>query len=130
MTKLTLEDISLSLAISGLARSSDGEDHLIAGELRARRSAQANITTLEQAELKIRPAGIVQDEKVEGKQLLQICGLSIKDPTDSLHKQINRHGFIAGKDFSESFRKSIGGRPGKVYHFTINAANHHMIPVR
>ncbi|WP_257296136.1 hypothetical protein [Endozoicomonas sp. YOMI1] len=71
MSKLTLEDISLSPAISGLARSSDGEEHLIAEELRARRSAQANITTLEQAELKIRRAGIVQDEKVEGKQLLQ-----------------------------------------------------------
>lgn len=45
MPKLTLEDISLSLAISGLARSSDSEDHLIAEELRARRSAQANIST-------------------------------------------------------------------------------------
>ena len=56
--------------------------------------------------------------------MLRLCGLSTKDATDSIQKQINRHGFIAEKDFSESFRESTGGRPGKIYHFTINAANH------
>ena len=83
-----------------------------------------NVTTLAQAELAIRRAGIVEKEMVEGKQLLRLCGLSAKDATDSIQKQISRHGFIAEKDFSESFRESTGGRPGKIYHFTVNAANH------
>ena len=84
----------------------------------------ATITTLEGAELAIRRAGIVQNETVEGKQLLDICGFSYgKDSKKAIDRQIEKHAFSEGKDFSTSMSKT-SGRPSYTYQFTINAANH------
>ncbi|WP_419532967.1 hypothetical protein [Endozoicomonas sp.] len=81
------------------------------------------ISTLEQAELVIRRKGIVHDEKVEGHQLLKLCGFAKIDNT-SIKRQIEKHGFVEGKDFMPLMAESSGGRPKTVYHFLLNAANH------
>lgn len=85
-------------------------------------TSNTSITTLEGAELAIRRAGIVQNETVEGKQLLDICGFTNKNTKEQLDRQIERHEFLEGRDFTASMQQSSGGRPKTVYHFTINAA--------
>lgn len=88
-----------------------------------------NIQTLEQAELTIRRAGIVQNEMVEGKQLLEICGFEASGTSGRdnsklvIDRQIERHNLKAGEDFTVNI--VVDGRIRRnVYHFTINAANH------
>ena len=86
-------------------------------------NTSTTISTLEQAELTIRRAGIVQNELVEGVQLLEICGFTSNSPKAQLDRQIDKHGLSEGKDFYTSMYKTTG-RPQTVYHFSINAANH------
>ena len=87
---------------------------------------QPFIETLEQAELIIRRAGIVLDELVEGKQLLEVCGFDTSSSNQAtvFKRQIEKHALREGQDFTASMQQSTGGRPKNVYHFSINAANH------
>ena len=87
---------------------------------------KAEINTLETAELAIRRAGIVQNETVEGKQLLDICGFSYTDKNWGAvcDRQISRHELVENKDFYYSHINVGKGRPQKLVRFTINAANH------
>ena len=90
------------------------------------------ISSLDQAELKIRPAGIIRlnpegHEQVEGEELLQtVCGFNLESKTvaQAIKRQIAKHEFCEGKDFTTSMLQSSGGRPRRVYHFSVNAANH------
>lgn len=90
------------------------------------------ITSLDQAELKIRRAGIIRlnpegQEQVDGEELLQtICGFNLESKTvaQAIKRQIAKHEFCEGKDFTTSMLQSSGGRPRRVYHFSVNAANH------
>ncbi|USE36416.1 hypothetical protein [Endozoicomonas sp. SCSIO W0465] len=90
------------------------------------------ITSLDQAELKIRRAGIIRlnpegYEQVEGEELLQkVCGFNLESKTvaQAIKRQITKHEFAEGKDFTTSMLQSSGGRPRRVYHFSVNAANH------
>ena len=85
-----------------------------------------NITTLEQAGRHLMEVGAVDFNTmtVEGKQLLEVCGLDTEKSAQSIARQIDKHGFELGKDFCTSMGKSTGGRTPTVYHFTLNAANH------
>lgn len=84
------------------------------------------VCTLEQAELAIRRAGIVQNDMVEGRQLLEICGFDTSSSNQAtvFKRQIEKHELREGQDFTASMQQSTGGRPKTAYHFTINAANH------
>ncbi|WP_263082107.1 hypothetical protein [Endozoicomonas sp. Mp262] len=93
-------------------------------------TAQNTIATLEQAELLLRRSQVVNNEQVEGKALLDICGYSYTDKNwgDKLNRQIQRHNFKEGVDFAVS-QSPINGRAGNrgkktFYHFSVNAANH------
>lgn len=87
-----------------------------------------NITTLEQAASHLIQVGAVEMEtmQVEGAKLLEVCGYSKGDGNQKkvLDRQIEKHGFIAGKDFRTMMSESGIGRPKTVYMFTLNAANH------
>lgn len=85
-----------------------------------------NITTLEQAATHLIESGKVdmQTMTIDGRQLLEVCGLDSSKGSQSLKRQIDRHGLVEGKDFFPSMGKSSGGRPSTVYQFTLNAANH------
>jgi hypothetical protein len=48
-------------------------------------------------------------------------GITIDDQSDSSKKRIIALGLVRDVDFSETFLKSQGGRPSKVYHFTPRA---------
>ncbi|WP_422465879.1 hypothetical protein [Endozoicomonas sp. ALC013] len=90
------------------------------------------ITSLDQAELKIRRAGIIRltpegYEQVEGEELLQkVCGFNLESKTvaQAIKRQITKHEFTEGQDFTTLMLQSSGGRPRRVYHFSVNAANH------
>ena len=82
------------------------------------------VTTLEQAELAMRRAGIVKDDMVEGKQLLETFGYSTANPLLQLKRFIDKHQLLEGKDFMNMNVHKSKGRPAQVYHFTIDAANH------
>ncbi len=84
---------------------------------------QPFIETLEQAELVIRRAGIVEKEMVDGVQLLEVCGFSLSNAKARINEQIEKHQLNEGTDFLRSFVKTAG-RPLTLYHFSINAANH------
>lgn len=62
--------------------------------------------------------------RVEGRRLLEVCGLDTEKAAQSIARQIDKHGFEVEKDFCTSMGKSTGGRTPTVYHFTLNAANH------
>ncbi len=82
------------------------------------------VINLDQAELVMRRAGIVQDVMVEGKQLLAVCGLSLNSPAKEIKRQIEKHRFVEGADYRASMPENNGrGRPATIFHFTINAAN-------
>ncbi|WP_139117692.1 hypothetical protein, partial [Endozoicomonas atrinae] len=83
-----------------------------------------SIESLEQAELMIRRAGIVIDEMVEGEKLLEICGFNQQNPKQKLDRQIERHGFEKGKDFTATISGYSRGQAVNCYLFTMNAANH------
>ena len=82
------------------------------------------ITTLAEAELVLRRKGVVLDEMVEGKQLLEICGFGSGNPRETLKRQIEKHNLIDGKDFRHTYVTKGIGRPTKEYRFTVNSANH------
>ena len=85
-----------------------------------------NITTLEQAGCHLMEAGAVDTKTmmVEGRRLLEVCGLDTEKVAQSIARQIDKHGFEVEKDFCTSMGKSTGGRAPTIYHFTLNAANH------
>lgn len=85
-----------------------------------------NITTLEQAASHLMEVGAVDTKtmRVEGRRLLEVCGLDTEKAAQSIARQIDKHGFEVEKDFCTSMGKSTGGRTPTVYHFTLNAANH------
>ncbi len=83
----------------------------------------SSIQTLEQAELTIRRAGIVQNEMVEGKQLLEICGFSLSNPSQEIARQISKHSLVEGVDFANNMIVN-GKARNKITSFTVNAANH------
>ncbi|KFA99450.1 hypothetical protein [Vibrio sp. ER1A] len=84
------------------------------------------ITTLKQAATHLIESGVVDMEtmQVEGKQLLEVCGLSLAAPAREIRRQIVKHGFVENEDFKALTLESSGGRPGTVYQFSMNAANH------
>lgn len=85
-----------------------------------------NITTLDQAASHLMEVGAVDTKTmmVEGRRLLEVCGLDTEKAAQSIARQIDKHGFELEKDFCTSMGKSTGGRTPTVYHFTLNAANH------
>ncbi len=85
-----------------------------------------NITTLDQAASHLMEVGAVDigTMTVEGKRLLEVCGLDVEKAAQSIARQIDKHGFEVEKDFCTSMGKSTGGRAPTIYHFTLNAANH------
>lgn len=85
-----------------------------------------NITTLDQAASHLMEVGAVDTKTmmVEGRRLLEVCGLDAEKAAQSIARQIDKHGFEVEKDFCTSMGKSTGGRAPTVYHFTLNAANH------
>ena len=88
-----------------------------------------NITTLEQAGRHLMDVGAVDTKTmmVEGKRLLEVCGLDVEKAAQSIARQIDKHGFEVEKDFCTSMGKSTGGRAPTIYHFTLNAANHALL---
>lgn len=95
---------------------------------------EQRITTLEQAEITLyRNNAIVQyheQDMVEGKQLLNICGLSYTDRNwgSVLKRQFDRHSFEEGTDYVKSRAHTlvgVGNRGASVtVYVTVNAANH------
>lgn len=63
-------------------------------------------------------------EYVEGKVVLEVSGLSLANPRAELKRQITKHGFIEGSDYSCSMVATPSGQRTKEYHFTIHAAHH------
>lgn len=88
------------------------------------------ITTLEQAGKHLMEQGVVNfnDMTVEGKQLLEVCGYAAteqKDITRYIKRQIDKHKFIDGVDFKSDIDVTSNSRvKPKIYHFSLNAANH------
>jgi len=83
-----------------------------------------NITTLEQAGRHLMEVGAVDTKTmmVEGRRLLEVCGLDTEKAAQSIARQIDKHGFIDGVDFSTVALESTGGRPSTSYSFTAPAA--------
>lgn len=67
-----------------------------------------NITTLEQAGRHLMEVWVVDFNTmtVEGKQLLEACGLDAEKVAQSIARQIDKHGFEVEKDFCTSMGKS------------------------
>lgn len=84
------------------------------------------ITTLEQAGRHLMEVGAVDFDTmtVEGKQLLEVCGFSTSNARAEIARQIERHEFAEGVDYSCSMIATPSGQKSKIYHFTMNAANH------
>lgn len=86
------------------------------------------ITTLEQAASHLIEVGAVDMNtmQVEGKQLLDACGYSVKHARIEISRQISKHNFVEGRDFmrSDDVTHQKAGQVPKIYHFTLNAANH------
>lgn len=85
-----------------------------------------NITTLEQAGRHLMEVGAVDFDTmtVEGKQLLEVCGFSTSNARAEIARQIERHEFAEGVDYSCSMIATPSGQKSKIYNFTMNAANH------
>lgn len=87
-----------------------------------------NITTLEQAASHLISVGAVnmQTMQVEGKSLLEACGYSSNHARIEISRQISKHGFVENVDFmrSDDVTHQKAGQVPKIYHFTLNAANH------
>jgi len=84
------------------------------------------ITTLEQAGRHLMEVGAVDFETmtVDGKKLLEVCGFSTSNARAEIARQIERHGFNEGVDYSCSMVATPSGQKSKSYTFTMNAANH------
>lgn len=67
-----------------------------------------NITTLDQAASYLMEVGAVDVSTmtVEGKRLLEVCGLDAEKAAQSIARQIDKHGFEVEKDFCTSMGKS------------------------
>ena len=67
-----------------------------------------NITTLEQAGRHLMEVGAVDAKTmmVEGRMLLEVCGLDTEKVAQSIARQIDKHGFEVEKDFCASMGKS------------------------
>lgn len=89
---------------------------------------KTQITTLEQAGKHLVAEGVVNFENmtVEGKQLLEVCGYRTdSDVKKSIERQIIKHEFVEGADFTKGIDASSESRKKPmVYKFTMNAANH------
>jgi phage anti-repressor protein len=89
---------------------------------------KTEITTLEQAGKHLMNEGVVnfEDMSVEGKQLLDVCGYRTdSDVKKTIERQINKHKFNEGVDFTKGIDASSESRKKPmVYKFTMNAANH------
>ena len=66
------------------------------------------ITTLEQAARHLMDVGAVDAKTmmVEGRRLLEVCGLDTEKAAQSIARQIDKHGFEVEKDFCTSMGKS------------------------
>ncbi|AHK11240.1 hypothetical protein S14_131 [Shewanella sp. phage 1/4] len=88
------------------------------------------ITTLEQASHHLITEGVVDFNTmtVEGKQLLEVCGYAAKEQKDItryLKRQIEKHAFVEGVDFTSDIDVTSESRKKPmVYSFSMNAANH------
>lgn len=84
------------------------------------------ITTLEQAGRHLIEVGVVDFETmtVEGRRLLEVCGFSTSNARAEIARQIERHEFTEGVDYSCSMIATPSGQKSKSYRFTMNAANH------
>ena len=84
------------------------------------------ITTLEQAARHLMDVGAVDMNTmtVGGKQLLEVCGFSTSNARAEIARQIERHEFAEGVDYSCSMIATPSGQKSKSYRFTMNAANH------
>lgn len=95
-------------------------------EIRAQ--AKPTINTLEDAARHLINVGAVDMEtmQVEGKQLLDACGYTYESKTAAMiiKRQIEKHHFLEGSDFTTAMLQSNGGRPATSFMFTMNAANH------
>jgi len=85
-----------------------------------------NITTLEQAGRHLMDVGAVDPKTmmVEGRRLLEVCGFSTSNARAEIARQIERHEFAEGVDYSCSMIATPSGQKSKIYNFTMNAANH------
>lgn len=86
------------------------------------------ITTLEQAGKHLMEQGVVNfsNMTVEGKQLLEVCGYRTdSDVKKTIERQISKHGFVEGTDFTKGIDAFSGSRKKPmIYNFSMNAANH------
>ncbi len=88
------------------------------------------ITTLEQAATHLIEQGVVDmtTMRVEGKQLLDVCGYSYTDKNwgSVVNRQIKKHKLLEDHDFFVSHMSVGGGNNAKkkVVEVTMNAANH------
>lgn len=89
-----------------------------------------NITTLEQAGKHLMDQGVVDFDNmtVEGKQLLEVCGYTVKENkkiNQEIKRQIEKHNFKEGGYFkSHTDVTSESRKKPMVYQFSMNAANH------
>ena len=87
-----------------------------------------DITTPQQAARYMINAGVVDMNNmlVSGEKLLEICGydFSSRNLVKNIKRQIEKHGFFNGLDFTASMEGSNGGRPKTRYYFKLQAANH------
>lgn len=84
------------------------------------------ITTLNQAAAHLIEMDVVDmgTMKVEGKQLLEVCGYSTTT-SQYIERQISKHGFVIDVDFEINIDVHSESRvKPRVYTFTLNAANH------
>jgi len=95
-----------------------------------RQSMTTEITTLDQAELHLRRAGVVNEaDFVLGVDMLEQCGYkSLSNPRLQLVRIIEDHGFKADEDYTVQRVKGSGrGRPKLVHWFSLRAANHALL---
>ena len=64
--------------------------------------------------------------KTQKSSLLDVCGYSTKHARIEISRQISKHNFVENVDFmrSDDVTHQKAGQVPKIYHFTLNAANH------
>lgn len=84
-----------------------------------------NIKTLDMAANHLINSGVVDFNTmtVEGKQLLDVCGLSASNTRAEIARQIRRHNFHEAADYTRITHVEASGQKSKAYHFKINAAS-------
>lgn len=83
------------------------------------------ITTLKQAAQHLMDSSCVDMETmtVEGRKLLEVCGLSASNTRAEIARQIKRHGFHEVTDYTRLSYVKASGQKSKAYHFKINTAS-------